>query len=192
MSNFKPLNTSTVETLNEVGGILLTCRLQHLHTGSRLVNGIVHDDYDIVVLDPDKKLFNHLDFTKNGWVLGGSFDFDGAFASYKKYDVNVILVKTEEEFSKWKSFSEILEEAQLKDKESRIALSEFLRGEGPATEEDFAKLASGIEWGTIHPPIEAKVFATKPPRNRFKPGTKIVYNPETMEYEVEDTTEEFK
>lgn len=97
-------------------------------TGSRVTeNGWnEHSDWDYVVFDPEVKLHHKL--VSQGWVDGSSGRDDGSFASLRLGDINLILVKEEDQWKKWIIATNMIKALNSKTKEERIKVFDAVFG----------------------------------------------------------------
>lgn len=101
-------------------------------TGSRVTQDgwTEHSDWDYVVYDPEGTLQAKLDKPDSHWVLGGSGngELGSDFLSYKREDVNLILVNKDEYWKKYIIATNLLKLLNPKTKKERIALFDSVFG----------------------------------------------------------------
>ena len=97
-------------------------------TGSRVTKDgwTTKSDWDYVVFDPDRKLFN--EYVNNGqWHLGGSGSGE-EFASLKHHNINLILVDKEDYWKKYVIATNLIKTLNSKTKDERIAVFDSVFG----------------------------------------------------------------
>lgn len=97
-------------------------------TGSRVTKDgwTIESDWDYVVFDPDRKLFN--EYVNNGqWHLGGSGRGE-EFASLKHHNINLILVDKEDYWKKYVIATNLIKTLNSKTKDERIAVFDSVFG----------------------------------------------------------------
>ena len=121
-------NVEMIKKLKDVPGI------KTYWTGSRVIGGYSESsDVDLVVYGDNadvilEELFDY------GLIRTGSTDSDPlkSFVSYETFDfyvpINFIVTHSEEQFSKWKTATEVAKGLQLHRKEDRIALFDSIFG----------------------------------------------------------------
>lgn len=97
-------------------------------TGSRVTQDgwSSSSDWDYVVFDPDVKLMDRL--ITQGWMDGTSGREDGSFASLRMGEVNLILVKEEDQWKKWIIATNMIKALNSESKEERIKVFDGVFG----------------------------------------------------------------
>lgn len=97
-------------------------------TGSRVTQDgwTTYSDWNYVVFDPEVKL--HTKLISQGWTDGTSGRDDGSFASLRSGEVNLILVKEEDQWKKWIIATNMIKALNSKTKEERVKVFDGVFG----------------------------------------------------------------